>query len=465
MSRKKSKMSFVVASLLAVFLTVVAAYDSQAALQAVGPVGINGFPDWYQDTNGLQVQQCLLDPLFCIPDPVDPANPVSVAAGFNGEAFYWTADALITRPAPLTPAILVLALEQAWASADGNPAAGFESVFGRIRIRVPGLVPNTVYTITHPFATVDMTSDAVGVVNFTEDIGCFGLPVPGGACNFTLPLFSNIGPFLTAVAPPPPPGFLGNPGIDQTVTGSPTGNNLFSVTGPNVGGPGVDTISTDLFAVQGQVLGLLPRFQDVLNNHPFFTQIDAIAAAGITGGCSAGPPPLFCPDASITRAQMAVFIETSLGNGAPVACTGAMFTDVTPAQVGPGFCNFIEAFANRGITGGCVADDPGIPGNQARYCPNDPVTRGQMAVFIETALGNAPVTPCGTQFADVPATHPFCGFIQGLFNGGITGGCGGTNFCPNDPVTRGQMAVFIFTAPAPLLPDPLPPAPPAPPAP
>jgi len=450
----RSKMSFVVASLLAVFLTVVAAYDSHAALQAVGPVGINGFPDWYQDTNGVQVQQCLTDPLFCIPDPVDPANPVSVAAGFNGEAFYWMADAGITRPAPLTPAILVLALEQAWASADGNPAAGFESVFGRVRIRVPGLVPNTVYTVTHPFATLDLTSDAVGVVNFTEDIGCFGLPVPGGACNFTLPLFSNVGPFLRAVAPPPPPGFLGNPQIDQTVTGSPTGNNLFSVTGPNVGGPGVDTISTDLFVVQGQVLGLLSRFGDVLNNHPFFTQIDAVAAAGITAGCTAGPPPLFCPDAPITRGQMAVFVETSL-SAAPPACTGTMFADVSPALLGPTLCNLIEDFANRGITGGCAVNDPATPANEARFCPDGTVTRKQMAVFLEAALGN-PANVCSNiRFGDVNTTtmtEAQCGFIERLAADGITGGCSPTNFCPDDPVTRGQMAVFLVTAPLPLLP-------------
>jgi len=35
---------------------------------------------------------------------------------------------------------------------------------------------------------------------------------------------------------------------------------------------------------------------------------------------------------------------------------------------------------------------------------------------------------------------------------GITGGCGGDNFCPNDPITRAQMAVFLVAAPAPLLP-------------
>jgi len=135
-----------------------------------------------------------------------------------------------------------------------------------------------------------------------------------------------------------------------------------------------------------------------------------------------------------------------------------MFTDVTAAQVGVGFCNFIEAFANRGITGGCAADDPLIAGNQARFCPNDNVTRAQMAVFIEAALGGIPVTACGTRFSDVPSTHAFCGFIERLAADGITGGCTATSFCPNNSVSRAQMAIFIVAAPTPLLPDP--PAPP-----
>jgi hypothetical protein len=175
-------------------------------------------------------------------------------------------------------------------------------------------------------------------------------------------------------------------------------------------------------------------FSDVLPNAFAFNQIEAIAAAGITGGCAAS---LFCPNEPITRGQMAVFIETSLGRP-PVACLGD-FLDVSPANP---FCGFIEALAVDGITGGCA---PGL------FCPNDPVTRGQMAVFIEAALGNAPVA-CLGDFADVPPSHPFCGFIEALLVDGITSGCSATDFCPDNPVTRAQMAVFLVAAPPPLLP-------------
>jgi len=53
-------------------------------------------------------------------------------------------------------------------------------------------------------------------------------------------------------------------------------------------------------------------FNDVPPSHPFFQYIEALKASGITGGCSANPP-LFCPDNSLTRGQMAVFLSKALG--------------------------------------------------------------------------------------------------------------------------------------------------------
>lgn len=55
-----------------------------------------------------------------------------------------------------------------------------------------------------------------------------------------------------------------------------------------------------------------PSFNDVPTNHPFFQFIEALKASGITGGCQASPP-LYCPDAPLTRGQMAVFLSKALG--------------------------------------------------------------------------------------------------------------------------------------------------------
>lgn len=54
--------------------------------------------------------------------------------------------------------------------------------------------------------------------------------------------------------------------------------------------------------------------------------------------------------------------------------------------------------------------------------------------------------PLTATFADVPTDHPFFRFVEALAAAGVTGGCGGGNYCPNNPITRGQMAVFLAAA-------------------
>jgi hypothetical protein len=90
-----------------------------------------------------------------------------------------------------------------------------------------------------------------------------------------------------------------------------------------------------------------------------------------------------------------------------------------------------------GITGGCGG---------GKYCPAAPVTRAMMAVFIETALGVSPPASAGGVFNDVDEGTFGCDFIEDLAARGITGGCGGGNYCPNSPMTRAEMAVFLGKA-------------------
>jgi hypothetical protein len=55
-------------------------------------------------------------------------------------------------------------------------------------------------------------------------------------------------------------------------------------------------------------------------------------------------------------------------------------------------------------------------------------------------------SPAVATFSDVPTAHPFFRFIEALAASGITAGCGGGQFCPNAPITRGEMAVFLSAA-------------------
>ncbi|HEV7241504.1 MAG TPA: S-layer homology domain-containing protein [Thermoanaerobaculia bacterium] len=176
------------------------------------------------------------------------------------------------------------------------------------------------------------------------------------------------------------------------------------------------------------------RFADVATNHPFHGQIEFFAQAGITSGCSAG---LYCPNAPVTRGQMAVFLERTMkaSNWPPPPATG-LFTDVPPGTL---FRDFIEALKNDGITSGC---------GPTTYCPNAAVTRGQMAVFVLRARCGSiylPNMPGSQTFSDVPLSHAFVRFIQKLYSLGITSGCASNplRYCPDQAVTRGEMAVFV----------------------
>jgi hypothetical protein len=101
--------------------------------------------------------------------------------------------------------------------------------------------------------------------------------------------------------------------------------------------------------------------------------IEQLAADGITSGCGGGN---FCPDAVVTRDQMAVFLlRAKYGAGySPPAASGT-FDDVAPGRFAAAW---IEQLAVEGITSGC--------GNN-NYCPGANVTRDQMAVFLVRTFG------------------------------------------------------------------------------
>jgi hypothetical protein len=100
------------------------------------------------------------------------------------------------------------------------------------------------------------------------------------------------------------------------------------------------------------------------------------------------------------------------------------------------YCAWIEELARVGVVTGCGG------GN---FCPGAPVTREQMAVFVLRALEPQLSPPACTTpvFNDVPASSPYCSWIEELARRGVVTGCGGGNYCPAAPVTREQMAVFL----------------------
>jgi hypothetical protein len=192
-------------------------------------------------------------------------------------------------------------------------------------------------------------------------------------------------------------------------------------------------------------------FDDVPKTSSQWPYVEALVREGITGGCS-GSPPLYCPDSNVTRAAMAKFLCLAAGKIWLDRVT-ATFADVPKTHP---FFGWIERLADSGSwggtapTGGCR-----IEGSTKYYCPNDPVTRQQMAKFLCVAAGKTWLDRASATFGDVPKTHMFFGWIERLAEptswGGspVTGGCAGGPprlYCPTQNVTRGQMAVFIVKA-------------------
>jgi uncharacterized protein YkwD len=180
-----------------------------------------------------------------------------------------------------------------------------------------------------------------------------------------------------------------------------------------------------------------PIFGDVPDSYWAWNFIERLYEAGITGGC--GTSPLrFCPDDIVTRAQMAVFLLRGIHTSAyvpPAIGPGTGFGDVPSSYWS---ASWIKQLAAEGITTGC--------GN-GNFCPEHPVTRAQMAVFLLRSKHGASYSPpgvgAGTGFGDVPPDYWAAAWIKQLVTEGITAGCGYGNYCPEQPVTRDQMAVFL----------------------
>jgi hypothetical protein len=231
------------------------------------------FPLWVQDSEGLAVEICPgtdADPVTgnCISVP--PFNPIdnpglsqaqydlSAQIGSGDEAFWASAEALI--PIPAGRALLVSAVEAAFLPdfQDGNQFA-----FTRLRIRIDIAQADT-YVVTHPWGQIsyDITTPGPNAINDSFDI-----PFLADQVGYQ----GRLGPILTwdtypddvlldqygtagpTSAPDGIPDYIGTLVVDHAVKGSPCGTNFFRIEGPNIGGPGVNSVQTNLFTVTGKV--------------------------------------------------------------------------------------------------------------------------------------------------------------------------------------------------------------------
>lgn len=171
------------------------------------------------------------------------------------------------------------------------------------------------------------------------------------------------------------------------------------------------------------------------NDSIFEADIEWLAAEGITKGCNPPTNDRFCPEDFVTRGQMAAFLVRALGYSEDGG--GDLFVDDDDSI----FEGDIDRLGTAGVTKGCN------PATNDRFCPTDFVTRGQMAAFLGRALGYTD-DGGGNLFVDDDGST-FENDIDKLGTAGVTKGCNppvNDRFCPNDFVTRGQMAAFLHRA-------------------
>ena len=174
-------------------------------------------------------------------------------------------------------------------------------------------------------------------------------------------------------------------------------------------------------------------FSDVGSGGVHEPAINDLADRGVFAGTECGDG-LFCPDDPIDRWVMAVWLIRVLGGEVTDTAT-SRFDDVDASDW---WSTYAEELADRNITAGCETDP-------LRYCPDDSVTRAQMATFLVHAFDLESASPAG--FVDTGGNTHEAG-IDALAAVGITAGCetDPLRFCPDDSVTRAQMATFLHRA-------------------
>ncbi len=222
-----------------------------------------------------------------------------------------------------------------------------------------------------------------------------------------------------ANAPPPPGGLIEQASEEASLATTPGPT---SRAGTPIGD--LDLMATD------EVGDTVYDYVDVPDHHFAALDIAALAADGILAGTDCQPGQ-FCPDLPIKRWVLAVWIVRVL-DGSDPAVRNSRFEDI-PGR--PWWESYVERLAELRVTVGCGLDP-------LRFCPNDTVTRAQMAAFLDRAFDLPDAPDAG--FIDTLGVFSKTS-IDKLYQSGITRGCSNVplRFCPNMSLTRAQMAAFL----------------------
>jgi hypothetical protein len=216
----------------------------------------NGFPTWYSD-GSVKLQLCYMANAGCLAEPPNLTAPASYPDNFPEEAFWFAAEA-----SGGNLGLYEAALEAA--HVNGPVKQGEQMGFGRLRFIIENIKPNASYTITHPYGINTFTSEpdpkdaSLGRIKVTLDSGACA-PTPSVPCDWDGVGAAFLGDYAAGTTASflkqtgAAAGTLGDINTARPVTGAPSGTNAVIVTGPDAGGPGINTLTVDTFTVQGLV--------------------------------------------------------------------------------------------------------------------------------------------------------------------------------------------------------------------
>jgi hypothetical protein len=267
----------------------------------------------------------------------------------------------------------------------------------------------------------------------------------GGPVTLTVTIVGN----GTVTPNPPPSNGSYADGMQVCLTPAPATGWLFGAwSGAPLDGSNCLYVNGNT-SVTAYFVTTTAEFNDVPATATYFDAADLMFLAGVTTGCVQSNSPQgrqFCPNDNVTREEMAAFIVRAVtGTVTPAIYNPTPYFQDVP-NTNP-FFPHIQKLVDLGITTGCSQ-------SPALFCPTNTIPRWEMAIFLvraRLALYGATFSYNATPyFADVPTNvegngMPFP-FIQRSYDENITNGCG-TNplvYCPDDLVTRGQMASFIM---------------------
>ena len=316
----------------ALVLASLAQVPVEAALFGVDPgpyLAANGsFAAWYQDSHGRVLDLCLsknlssrvpgapgapsyMCALLPAPGVYDDNQPLVFPSNFPDEAFWFTADGAIVDAARGIDLSYGTAIEAAFSG--GLPADNEQISFARVRIRVD--VPSAgTYVVTHPYGVevFNVATPGRRAINMTRDIGIGSPKTYDGA------LRGDVGPFLRSVNGPyaeinPQTGaserFIGDPNLEEPITGSPFNTNYLRIEGPN----GLD-LRTTLFAVSGKLSAVVRPTPLITQRSTYSRQPGSSAPVAQQDVFVMAPPPPATVTLSSASPALALTEADTTGN-------------------------------------------------------------------------------------------------------------------------------------------------------